>query len=244
MGRFAKSAVYASDTAPVSIEAYKPITPVLVSGIFDKLKSMVAAAKRKALLLVASALEALNIARIRNFLGKIIEARNTIMNEVSKTVAWAKASAQGMAKLVSDVVQDIKNLGQTLSNLVKQSGIYQMANSICSGFDLSGIAAEIASIKVNIDYASAMDYALSGFDKNLFNHLKGCTLFNKESVQKVKDAIDTMLDKSNFVMLDCMKDTTDYWDVHGIDRKLSASAKLMEDSNLNRAALDEIANGS
>lgn len=241
MSRFAKSSVYSSSSVPIPVDQYKPTVPSGVTSVLNAIKAVIANAKRKALLLVSAVMEKLNISKIRGILSKIVEVRNTVMNAVSKGVAWVKAAAEGMAKLVSDVVSGVKNLTQTLTNLVKQSSIYQLANSVCSGFDLSGIADQISQIRVRINFDEAMDYALSGYDKDLFNHMKNCTLFNKDSVQKVKDAVKTMLDKSNFIMLDCMKDTTDYWDIHGIDRKLSAAAKVMDDTNDNLIALGEIA---
>jgi len=240
MARMAKTAVYTSTSTPVPVSEYKATTPPYLASKLNAIKEMALAAKRKALLAVSYALEKLNISRIKAFLDKVVAVRNEVMNSVAAGIAWYKAAVKGMTNLINDVVSSVRNFTQTLSNLVKQSGIYKIANELCSGFDLSGIAAELNSIQIKIDTEKVLDFALSGGDPNLFNHIKNCQVFDKDSLNMVLAALDHMFDDGNFIMLDCMKDTTDYWDIHGVDRKFKEAAKVMDDSTLNAEALRDI----
>lgn len=236
-----KSAVFESTTSPVPITEYKAKIPPTVSGYINKLKSMAAAAARKAKLMTATILEKLNLAGIRKLINGVLAARNAIVSAVAGAVSWVKSIADTVKFIVNDITQGLKNLADDLANLVKKSGIYQLANKVCAGMNLDDLAADIESIQTQIDFDKSLDYALSAFDGGLFNGIKNCSLFDKDSLNKVKDAIGGMFDSSNVMMLDCMKDTVDYMDISAVDRKLKSAAQGMTDDPDNAAALAAIA---
>lgn len=237
----ANNTVFESTTSPVPISEYKAKVPPAVTGYVNKLKEMAAAASRKAKLATATVVDKLNNSGIRKLISGVLAARNAIMNTVKGAVAWVASVATMVKSAISDVVQGVKNLADDLANLIKQSAIYKLANSLCGGIDLDSLAADIEAIQTQIDFDKALDYALSSFDSNLFNGIKNCTLFKPGSLDKVKEAVEGMFDSSNIMMLDCMKDKVDYIDVANVDRKLKAAATGMTDDPDNAMAMSTIA---
>lgn len=238
--RMTGCSVYSSTTTPIPISEYKATVPPGITAYLNTLKTIAATAVKKAKLLAATILDKLNMSGIRKILSAILAVRNTVMNAVKAAVSWVAAAVKGITNLVNDIVQGVRNLADDLVNMLKASSIYQIANTLCGGIDLSGIAAQIAQIRVNMDWDSVLDYALGDLDSGLFDNIKNCTLFKKDSVQKVKDALDTVFDKSNVIMLDCMRDTVDYNDLTNVDRKFRSTAMYMADDEANRAALASI----
>lgn len=238
--RMAKSSVYQSTTTPIPITMYKVTTPPAIAGYINTLKSIAAAIVRKAKILAATVLEALNVSGIRALMAKVMAIRNAVMNAVSAGIAWVQAAATGIKNLINDTVNGLRNLVTDLNNLVKMNPFYQLANKLCAGFDASGIAAQIASIQTRLDMDRIVDYILENNDSDMLKNIKNCQVFTSDSKDKLKAAVDKLFSSSNFMMLDAMADKVDYWDIANVDRKFREAASFMEDTDLNRQAIDEI----
>jgi len=240
IARMSKCAVYESTSTPVPISEYKATTPPSVVGFINKLKAMAATVARAAKLLAAKVLDQLNVTGIRALLKGVLALRNTIMNAVSAVTSWVAAAAAGIKNLVNDTIKGLQSMADTLANLVKLNPIYQMANTLCKGVDLSGIAADIASIQTRINFDQVLDSILDGGLHDLFKQIKSCQLITPESKAKLKAAVDKLCSDSNFMMLDALADTVDYNDISQVNRKFRKAATYMEDSELNHTAIYEI----
>jgi len=239
-------AVYESNSAPVPVEAYKKpawgkSAETYLKDASNKVGESVKAITRTAKVATATVISKLTnnkfVSFIKNLAGKLKSAFMMVANAVS----WIVGVAKSVVKMISDTVKAVHDLSATLVALIKQSGIWQLANSLCGGLDLSGIAASIASIQTQMDFDKVLDFALEGLDSSLLGNIKNCQLFTPGSVDKLKAALKNVFSESNFIMLDCMKDVAGFSDDPSINRKLRGAAKFMSDDSLNADALNNIA---
>lgn len=239
-------AVYESTSAPVPVTAYKTpawgkSTEAFLKDASNTVGTAVKSVTRTAKIATATVLDKLTNNKFVTFIKNLASKLKAAFMYAANAVAWIAGTVKSVTKLISDTVKAVHDLSATLAALVKQSGIWQLANALCGGLDLSGIAASIASIQTQMDFDKVVDYALEGLDSSLLGNIKNCQLFKPGTKDKLKAALKNVFASSNFIMLDCMKDVTDYTDVPNVNRNLRGAAIFMSDDTMNAAALNSIA---
>lgn len=233
-------AVYESTSTPIPIQQYKSSATPALSSYIDQLTGTAEAIKNKAKAMAGVALDKLNVKGIRNVIDKVTTARAEIMSAVSGAVSWVADTVKSVTDAVDSVVGTAASLVSDLSNMIKQNEMYKSLNALCTGADLSDLAEQIASIKAKINFSEALDYALSQFDTDMLDTIQNCQLFDKDSLTKVKDAAKGIFGSGNYVTLNSMKQSVDFFDMANFDRGLKAGLKYSTANDGTTSALQEI----